>query len=90
MISENCTGRNDELAEEKGAITGDDDEWWWLLLVLLQLMKSLAADMEPESSEGYIGGETGRLLHSAVYNVIVLSSEFANRLKGHTVSCVFS
>jgi len=28
MISENCTGRNDELAEEKGAITGDDDEWW--------------------------------------------------------------
>jgi hypothetical protein len=53
-------------------------------------MKSLAADMEPESSEDYIGGETGRLLHSAVYNVIVLSSEFANRLQGHTVSCVFS
>jgi hypothetical protein len=52
-------------------------------------MKSLAADMEPESSEDYIGGETGRLLHSAVYNVIVLSSEFANRLQGHTVSCVF-
>jgi len=32
-----------------------------LLLVLLQLMKSLAADMEPESSEDYIGElETGR------------------------------
>jgi hypothetical protein len=28
-----------------------------LLLVLLQLMKNLAADMEPESSEDYKGGE---------------------------------
>ncbi len=60
-----------------------------LLLVLLQLMKSLAADMEPESSEDYIGGETGRLLHSAVYNIIVLSSEFANRLQGDTSLAVF-